>query len=97
MIVVFTLFCLMAIHISDVTSSDCESPLDPGLCLALFPRWGFDKLVGKCRKFTYGGCGGNGNNYQSKKECRKACGGPGGRRRGGIQGQPERSNGRLPK
>jgi papilin len=50
----------------------CSLPLDGGLCLAAFKRFGFKD--GKCVEFVYGGCGANGNNFETVEECEKECG-----------------------
>ncbi|CAM4663608.1 unnamed protein product [Leuciscus chuanchicus] len=52
----------------------CRLPIVPGSCLAYIPRWAFDSSVGKCVSFIYGGCGDNGNNFNSRKECEENCG-----------------------
>ncbi|MFY0607096.1 MAG: BPTI/Kunitz domain-containing protein [Cyclobacteriaceae bacterium] len=39
-------------------SSNCELEPDPGLCLAYFPKYYFDKEAGRCKEFIWGGCGG---------------------------------------
>nr|UQV80933.1 platelet inhibitor 1 [Necator americanus] len=44
-----------------------------GPCLALFTKWGFNSTSGKCEEFTYGGCQGNGNKFDTEKECRNRC------------------------
>lgn len=44
-----------------------------GECSGIFPRFAYDQLANECRSFTYGGCGGNGNNFGSMAECRKKC------------------------
>jgi hypothetical protein len=41
----------------------CELPADTGPCEALIPRWHFDPAAGECRRFIWGGCGGNANNF----------------------------------
>ena len=54
---------------------DCDSERDEGLCRAAFTRFYFDKTDKKCKKFIYGGCGGNKNNYKTKTDCLEACSG----------------------
>ena len=51
----------------------CVLPKKQGLCLAAFPRYYFDRTEGKCLRFLYGGCGGNGNNFETIEECSKRC------------------------
>lgn len=60
----------------DVIASEsvCDLPFEEGLCDAYFPRYYFDKEMGRCHKFVYGGCGGNGNNFRTKEECNQRCG-----------------------
>ena len=36
-------------------------------------RWYFDAEKGGCVQFTYGGCGGNSNNFKTLSECNDAC------------------------
>ena len=40
----------------------CQQPLVTGPCRADMPRWG--SKDGECVQFTYGGCGGNNNNFR---------------------------------
>ncbi|VDO08909.1 unnamed protein product [Rodentolepis nana] len=51
----------------------CNQPIKRGNCLAYFPSWAFDKSVGRCVPFVYGGCGGNGNRFRNIEECENAC------------------------
>ncbi len=44
---------------------------ESGHCLAGFYRFYFDGT--HCVRFTYGGCGGNANNFATEEECRSAC------------------------
>ncbi|GAB1597983.1 boophilin-H2-like [Argonauta hians] len=63
------------------TKQDCESscrnycslPADPGFCYALVRKYYYDASSRTCRLFNYGGCGGNGNNFSSKRECLNFC------------------------
>lgn len=51
----------------------CSLPPEQGPCRAAIPRWYHDADDGQCKRFTYGGCGGNDNNFQTKRECETAC------------------------
>ncbi|XP_069790851.1 BPTI/Kunitz domain-containing protein-like isoform X2 [Narcine bancroftii] len=51
----------------------CILKADPGQCNALNKRYFFNILTRKCEEFTYGGCGGNENNFETKKECLAKC------------------------
>ncbi|CAJ0945064.1 unnamed protein product, partial [Mesorhabditis belari] len=56
--------------------SVCSLPGNPKeefTCLAYFPMWFYDKENNECKKFIYGGCGGNENRFGSKEECEKIC------------------------
>ena len=46
----------------------------PGPCRGNYQRWYFRKEDNMCRQFTYGGCKGNQNNFQTEEECRNSCG-----------------------
>ena len=52
---------------------DCESKPDTGPCKGAIPRIYFDKTDKRCKKFIYGGCEGNKNNYQTEIECLETC------------------------
>jgi hypothetical protein len=54
-------------------ASPCGLPPDPGPCRAVIERWYFDAAAGECRTFNYGGCLGNGNNFETQAECEAAC------------------------
>ena len=56
----------------------CELPLDTGdVCEGkkkkLKKAFYYDSKKGKCKKFKFTQCGGNENNFKSKKECKKQC------------------------
>ncbi|XP_069063296.1 putative Kunitz-type serine protease inhibitor isoform X2 [Pleurodeles waltl] len=51
----------------------CTPKAETGLCRAAIPRWYFDTESSTCKAFTFGGCGGNKNNFQSEKECLDKC------------------------
>ncbi|RXG54850.1 WAP, Kazal, immunoglobulin, Kunitz and NTR domain-containing protein 2, partial [Armadillidium vulgare] len=47
----------------------CDKPIIPGLCLEFTERCAYNKWTRQCQKFWFGGCGGNGNNYETLEEC----------------------------
>jgi len=51
----------------------CQLPAVIGLCEAVIPRWYHDNEKGECVQFNYGGCDGNGNNFETEEQCRNAC------------------------
>ncbi|TRZ20316.1 hypothetical protein HGM15179_006795 [Zosterops borbonicus] len=51
----------------------CMTPMDRGLCRAKELRFFYDYSTGKCRPFSYSGCGGNENNFISRKSCLRIC------------------------
>jgi hypothetical protein len=66
-----------AIGVGGMVAIDpCSLPPEPGPCEAAFPRFYFDAAQGECLPFTYGGCEGNANNFETLDECYAECGGP---------------------
>ncbi|GFR11582.1 papilin [Trichonephila clavata] len=55
-------------------SNVCDLPAETGRCRGFFPRYHFDKSTGECKRFVYGGCGGNGNNFKTEEDCQNQCG-----------------------
>ena len=55
------------------TCGDCNSEPDRGPCRARITRFYFDQDHKTCKRFYYGGCLGNNNNFHTKKACSKAC------------------------
>jgi len=51
----------------------CTEQKDQGRCRARFDRFYFNSKTGDCEAFTYGGCEGNGNNFQTVQLCRQKC------------------------
>ncbi|EDO45374.1 predicted protein, partial [Nematostella vectensis] len=51
----------------------CSLPLRPGRCRARMVMWFYNKRTGRCQTFNYGGCGGNGNRFRSRRQCQRRC------------------------
>ncbi|XP_042544303.1 tissue factor pathway inhibitor isoform X1 [Dipodomys spectabilis] len=51
----------------------CLTPADRGLCNASVNRFYFNSDTGKCHLFKYSGCGGNENNFTTKRACIRTC------------------------
>ncbi|CDS43593.1 WAP kazal immunoglobulin kunitz and NTR [Echinococcus multilocularis] len=51
----------------------CNLPMRTGPCLAYFRVWGYNRALDQCESFIYGGCGGNANRFEEKKECERTC------------------------
>ncbi|KAL3195688.1 hypothetical protein MRX96_001810 [Rhipicephalus microplus] len=51
----------------------CYMPPDHGPCRASIPRYYFDNETQTCQEFTYGGCQGNANNYETAEQCKASC------------------------
>ena len=51
----------------------CSLDKMTGPCRAYMPSYYYDQSQGKCLRFIYGGCGGNGNRFQTVEDCEKQC------------------------
>ncbi|KRZ68846.1 Papilin, partial [Trichinella papuae] len=60
-------------HCTDVCADPCMLPKKVGRCRGAFQRWYYDSSANKCRKFIYGGCDANENNFVGEEECISAC------------------------
>ncbi|XP_078328656.1 U-actitoxin-Avd3l-like isoform X1 [Crassostrea virginica] len=52
----------------------CRLPPDAGNCQGICPRWYYDARLRSCRSFNYGCCGGNANNFKTRRLCEDVCG-----------------------
>lgn len=50
----------------------CKYEPDAGPCTGRKIQWFYDK-DGVCKQFYFGGCRGNGNRFNTKKECEVRC------------------------
>ncbi|CAC5425297.1 unnamed protein product [Mytilus coruscus] len=51
----------------------CKIEHESGRCRARSERYYYNWKTAQCEQFIYGGCGGNGNNFQSISDCQAAC------------------------
>merc|ERR1712189_113494 len=51
----------------------CTQEPEVGRCMMAIPRFYYDPYTNSCQSFIYGGCGGNANNFKSKRECKMTC------------------------
>eukprot|EP01084_Bolivina_argentea_P029884 55445_1 len=59
--------------IQDCNVDVCALPAATGPCRAAFPRYFYNSNTGQCESFTFGGCDGNGNNFETLQECQSSC------------------------
>uniref|UniRef100_A0A183J4B9 BPTI/Kunitz inhibitor domain-containing protein n=1 Tax=Soboliphyme baturini TaxID=241478 RepID=A0A183J4B9_9BILA len=57
----------------DFIAEMCSRPVDSGPCRGNFRRWYYNSRTLSCERFTYGGCGGNDNNFDSEEQCEDIC------------------------
>ncbi|XP_051762850.1 tissue factor pathway inhibitor a isoform X1 [Ctenopharyngodon idella] len=53
--------------------SPCRLEDEPGPCRGLVPRYFFDFKSQECKRFFYGGCFGNANNFRTVRDCHERC------------------------
>ncbi|XP_029773937.1 kunitz-type protease inhibitor 3 isoform X3 [Suricata suricatta] len=82
-------FCLVGIANSEKTSAHlrqeapqellptlpavCRLPPARGPCRGHFHRYFHNSTASECEHFTYGGCRGNANNFETAEICRRVC------------------------
>nr|XP_023022281.1 kunitz-type protease inhibitor 2-like [Leptinotarsa decemlineata] len=59
--------------ILSVSEAICRLPKDVGSCKSNIDRWYFDTLKGECEIFSYSGCDGNLNNFNTLEQCQTLC------------------------
>ncbi|KAJ7377314.1 hypothetical protein OS493_030128 [Desmophyllum pertusum] len=55
------------------SANPCCLPKETGPCMAYFTRFFYDAATKKCKRFVYGGCGQNANNFESLEDCFNTC------------------------
>ncbi len=58
-----------------VTIPVCEMEPEPGGCTGDIPMYYFEPATGRCEEFSYSGCDGNANRFDTSMLCRDTCGG----------------------
>ncbi|KAG1682364.1 Papilin [Nymphon striatum] len=51
----------------------CDLSAERGPCYGYIQKYHYNKFTRKCEPFTYGGCKGNGNNFEDMEQCEKRC------------------------
>jgi len=44
-----------------------------GPCRGLIPKWSYHQDTNECSKFSYSGCKGSQNNFDTKEQCEQSC------------------------
>ncbi|XP_066589883.1 spondin-1 isoform X2 [Prorops nasuta] len=69
--------CIAEIPTCDFSKDEaeqiCSEPMVKGRCSGNILRAYFDKSTGRCRLFSYSGCDGNRNNFQTEQDCANVC------------------------
>ncbi|XP_078036984.1 spondin-1 [Augochlora pura] len=69
--------CVANIPTCDFTKEEaehiCSEPMKKGTCNGNILRAYFNKQEGRCRLFSYSGCDGNRNNFQTDQDCINVC------------------------
>ncbi|XP_050036884.2 kunitz-type serine protease inhibitor A-like [Dermacentor andersoni] len=73
-ITVFVLtFCVVSAHGQMRRPTICHQPPVTGPCRARIPAWFYNPRTYSCEEFTYGGCGGNENRFDTQRMCEATC------------------------
>ncbi|XP_078366590.1 uncharacterized protein LOC144650724 isoform X3 [Oculina patagonica] len=64
---------LHTLRLKHVGACVCDLPPEGGPCYGYIPRYFFNATSKKCEEFVYGGCQGNGNNFETIESCENKC------------------------
>lgn len=67
------LFMLSFIFSALTTKEICALPEETGRCRAYIRKFHYNPESKTCEEFTYGGCGGNRNNFDTEAQCLQFC------------------------
>ncbi|XP_070532926.1 uncharacterized protein [Ptychodera flava] len=51
----------------------CTKPAEYGTCSKSEQKYYYNQYTQRCEEFVYSGCGGNTNNFESKRDCEEQC------------------------
>lgn len=57
----------------DMAKDICTARFDVGPCRGYYTRYAYNKDIGRCEPFIYGGCRGNRNNFLTENDCMNTC------------------------
>ncbi|XP_030556725.1 hemolymph trypsin inhibitor B-like [Drosophila novamexicana] len=73
-IAVFLACALLEIVLGQRQHPRCfERPSEHGLCYEGHEKWTYYPQMNQCRSFTYNGCQGNGNRFETRLDCERSC------------------------
>ncbi|XP_038576005.1 tissue factor pathway inhibitor a [Micropterus salmoides] len=61
------------VQLNDSSKELCFSPVDSGTCHGKEERFAYNPKTKRCKSFFYSGCGGNKNNFITRRSCFRNC------------------------
>ena len=69
----YKIYWFIYIVLSCTDPYTCSLHPETGICQAAFRRYFYNVNTRSCQVFTYGGCGGNDNRFNTIEECNRMC------------------------